>query len=444
MKKLYIIGVVFVGLLSQLSGGLVSGYKSLCVKGDMLGCYQVGEAYWNGDEVKENLGLAKQFFELACEGEYYRSCAKLSDIYLGDKQLIKKPDFLKAKRFAKIACEHKVGWGCKTLDWMYQKGKGVKKNKTLSKDYLEKAMKYCHSTCDQNIDNNINSKYKNIGFDCALLGNYYGFDKRIKINFKKAYLYYKRGCKLGDGVSCEGLGGLYEIGKYVKRDAKETLKYFNKACDLKDYVGCSLIGMIYESGEEGFISKNLKKAKEYYQKACELGDKDSCENANKISLDNPCNGMELEECLNKGIDYYYGKGVKKDFKVAKRIFTYGCEKNEEQACFGLGLMYLNGSGVLKDHKTSLKFFKKSCKLGFGSACSNAAWIYMHGKKVKHNKRQAVLYEEKGCYELKSGISCYTLGNYYLTGRGVRKNRKKARELYKKSCELGYKDACKMY
>ena len=256
-------------------------------------------------------------------------------------------------------------------------------------------------------------------------------------------MYYKRGCNLNDSESCAMLGWLYKDGKYIKRNVKESLKYFDKACHLKDNVTCSFLGETYEIGEKGFLSKNLKKAREYYQKACEFGDKDSCKKAKKISLDNPCYGMELLECLRKGSDYYYGKGVEKNFDLSKRIFTYGCEQNEKHACFSLGLMYLEGKGVLMDHKTSLKFFKKSCKLGFGDACSNVAWIYMHGKKVKHNKRKAVLYEGKGCFDLKSAISCYTLGNYYSSGRGVRKNRKKAIELYKKSCELGYKDACKI-
>ena len=43
--------MILSGLLSQLSGGSVDGYRSLCGEGDMQGCYHLGVAYSKGDGV---------------------------------------------------------------------------------------------------------------------------------------------------------------------------------------------------------------------------------------------------------------------------------------------------------------------------------------------------------------------------------------------------------
>jgi len=419
-------------------------FKDKCLSGDMQGCYRVGRAYWNGDGVKENLGLAKNFFDLACEGEYYRSCGKLAGIYLGEKLFFKKPNFSKAKHFAKIACEHQIGMGCSIIYMIHKEGLGVKKNKLVAKEYSLKTIKYYRKSCEQKIDSQLcKSKVcEDIGFDCGQIAWHYSQGKGVGKNIKKAIQYYKRGCQLGDTESCSSLGYHYQYGKGVKPNLKEAAKYYDKACILKDKSSCFTLGMWYHYGEKGIILKDLKKAKEYYQKACEFGNKDACKTAKGLHVEKFCDGLTENQCYKKCADYY-ASGKKKNLHIVRRIFENGCNKNNEKTCFSLGFMFFEGKGVDLNHKIALKYFKKSCRLGLGRACSNVAWIYMHGKRVKHNIKEAIRYQKRGCYELENGVACNNLGNSYLKGRGVKRNRKKAKQLYKKACKLGYKDACKM-
>jgi len=411
--------------------------KARCLQGDMAGCYWVGKSYLNiYNKLKWNPKLAKEFLELACEGEYYRSCGELVGMYR---------DFTKAKKYAKIACEHKIGTGCDGLRMLYAEGKGVDKNEKLSKEYLLKAMQYYRQSCEQKIDNNLckNRVCEAIGFDCSMMAWHYAHNKKIKTDYKKAIYYYKKGCELQDAESCNSVGYYYQYGKHVKRNLKVAAKYYDKACSLKSASSCFTLGMWYQFGEKGIIKEDLKKAKEYYQKSCEFGNENACESVRKITSQSVCGDKSIESCLKIGVDYYYGTNVKKNYKRAKEIFEYLCKQDNKGACFGLGNVYLRGRGASKNHKKALKYFKKSCDLGYGDACSNTAWVYMHGQRVKHKIKKAIGYQKRGCYELKSGLSCFNLANSYLKGRGVRRSRKKAYELYKKSCNLGYEDACKI-
>ena len=77
MKKFYAIIMIFLGLLSQLSGGSVNDYKSACGKGDMQGCYHLGVAYSEGDGVHKSLKNARRFLEFACDEGFSDACVTL-------------------------------------------------------------------------------------------------------------------------------------------------------------------------------------------------------------------------------------------------------------------------------------------------------------------------------------------------------------------------------
>ena len=58
-----------------------------------------------------------------------------------------------------------------------------------------------------------------------------------------------------------------------------------------------------------------------------------------------------------GLMYYYGHGVKKDYKEALKWFKFGAEKNHAHSQYGLGLLYFMGHGVQKDHVAAVKWFR---------------------------------------------------------------------------------------
>nr|WP_276321360.1 hypothetical protein [Helicobacter pylori] len=52
-------------------------------------------------------------------------------------------------------------------------------------------------------------------------------------------------------------------------------------------------------------------------------------------------------CKGLGKLYYYGEGVKKDFKKALALFEKACDLNNSGGCGALGMLYENDQGVEK-------------------------------------------------------------------------------------------------
>ena len=87
-----------------------------------------------------------------------------------------------------------------------------------------------------------------------------------------------------------------------------------------------------------------------------------------------------------------------------------------------------------------KYLTNSCHAGVSTSCRLLGAAYAGGSVLIQDRVASELYFSFGC-DLQEPVSCFNLGKIYSYGRGVNKNLDKASELFKKSCELGYKLAC---
>ena len=179
-----------------------------CNNGDAGSCFDLGNLYYNGDDVKQDYNKAMEFYGKACEMGHANGCYHLGYLYNFGEGV--KQDYKKASELYNKACEMNNALGCDSLGILYYKGKGEKQ------DY-KKAMKFVIKTCE--IDTEIcentleelyieNSDYKNL----MDIGN----------NL----------CEKDNAFGCILLGGLYYNGFGVKQDYKRAIKFLNKACDL--------------------------------------------------------------------------------------------------------------------------------------------------------------------------------------------------------------------
>ena len=77
---------------------------------------------------------------------------------------------------------------------------------------------------------------------------------------------------------------------------------------------------------------------------------------------------------------------------------------------------------------------KRCKKGNAKLCLKSGLYYLDGKFVSPNRKKAAQFLYRAC-RLKNPIGCYELGNFWEKGR-------KARKYYKKACAMDYNRACK--
>ncbi len=118
------------------------------------------------------------------------------------------------------------------------------------------------------------------------------------------------------------------------------------------------------------------------------------------------------------------------------VFERSCEGGEVFYCGALGDMYNSGlAGVNKDIKKAIKFYKKACDANMYEPCSNLGSIYAKGDNVKKDNKKAIELYNKAC-DGKYALGCANLGNMYYEGRGVKINRTKGATYFRKACNAG--------
>ncbi|MEN8303207.1 MAG: sel1 repeat family protein [Campylobacterota bacterium] len=80
-------------------------------------------------------------------------------------------------------------------------------------------------------------------------------------------------------------------------------------------------------------------------------------------LKQECKDERMSSCLELGILYYTGDGVKKDIKKSRKLFYKACKKRISKACGYLGYVYLRGGdGVKVDKRKAMLAFSKGCDI----------------------------------------------------------------------------------
>lgn len=204
------------------------------------------------------------------------------------------------------------------------------------------------------------------------------------------------------------------------------------------------LAMAYLNGDG--VDADPEKAAHWFQKLAEAGES---------------NGM-----FNLGLLYAKGHGVKRDFAQAAhwmelaathgdtdappmaeqyRKMADGLQKAEAgdaqaQADLASGLMSLGGSldqaGAGDDYAQSAYWAKKAAEQNNGDGIWTLALAYEHGRGVKQNKKKAVELYRRGA-ELGHAACQHSLGCYYMRGEVVPKDEKEGFRLILKSAEQGY-------
>jgi uncharacterized protein len=153
------------------------------------------------------------------------------------------------------------------------------------------------------------------------------------------------------------------------------------------------------------------------EKLCDKGDAKACE--------------ELAEM------YALGRGgVTKDDTKATVLFEKACSLGSAVSCEFRGKMLRDGRGTPPDKLGAIVWLTKGCNGGAAGACTSLGLDAMQ----KGDKKSAVELLDKACSG-KDKLGCMGLAGLYLHGNGVKKDVPKAKELLKKSCDYGAKQAC---
>lgn len=208
------------------------------------------------------------------------------------------------------------------------------------------------------------------------------------------------------------------------------IEYYDEQCNAKNYGACQLVGILYV--EQGKFYKFTK----YFEKICNDANSKS---TFQVKLIDGSLGPKIpavtamkEVCYLSAAIYEADKVVEKDRSKALKYYNKGCDLGDNNACSSAAFYYSTNRYVKKDINRAIKLYDKACNLGSWYGCEYLQEHYGDTPK-------GVEYRKKAC-NFGYGFACLQVGQYYEN----KKNLSKAKQWFKKSCEVGCIGCCDSY
>jgi TPR repeat protein len=139
------------------------------------------------------------------------------------------------------------------------------------------------------------------------------------------------------------------------------------------------------------------------------------------------------------------EALKIDHLLATKIYGYCASKDNETAMNNLGWALVNGNGTEKDIKKAVSVFEAAAALGQTTAMVNLGNIHQdldyepnRNPEYADNKKATAWY--KKAWEAGNDKGAFNYANMLHHGAGVRKNYKKAFEIFKTLSDKNYVDS----
>lgn len=309
-----------IGIIKE-SETQVEYYKKAIEQGYFLSEFNLGECYYNGDGVEQDLTLAAKWYEKAAERGHKFAQNSIGKCYYYGKGV--EEDNEKAVYWYKKAAESGVADACEALANCYDDGYGVKQDYQKSIEWRQKGAELGNK------------------LSIANLGWHYRTGKGVDQDYQTAFEWYKKASELGNAYAQKNLADLYYNGYGVDVDYHEAAKWYLKAAEGGNMDAQESIAKCYVSGKG--VEQNYQKAIEWHRKGADNGN-------------NTC-------ISNLGWHYQYGKGVTQDYKKAFEYYKKASENGDDWEKNKLGEFYENGYGVAADIQEAIKWYREAAKLG---------------------------------------------------------------------------------
>ncbi len=477
-------GCVAMGLALRDGRGIPRDYKRAkrilnraCEGGEPSGCSALGEMYHKGQgpeiqemDPKERGLVAVQLYQRSAAGDWPDGYRNLASLYT-DGLILARDDakarelYNKALKRYQVLCDDSgVGRACHEVAGMFRRGDGIAASRDKAGEYYDRACGFGFMDSCVRLalfyKNGEGGKARDVKKSWALIekacevGNGWGCTKAgyyaqqgigRKLDKPGAAKFYEKACTLGDPSGCNDYGWCAGTGFGIPRDFKKARTLYIRSCDMGSQFGCYNSGLFHKNGTGG--PRDEKKAIAYYRIACNKGYRKACEHlAEMLDRKNPREALAIHEraceqgssasCYQAGLAHLNAKrGVRRDEKLAFARMRKSCDGGNKLACSYVGDMYRNGIGVTVNLYSAKKVLETACRKGEYYACASLGELVENGLGGKADVKRAFSLYEKSCSRGRINLGCVHQGMLYETGtEGVKKDKKKAQDLYDRACK----------
>lgn len=146
-----------------------------------------------------------------------------------------------------------------------------------------------------------------------------------------------------------------------------------------------------------------------------------------------------ERMYKKGADYYFGRGVSRDFGAARYWYERAAAEGNTDGMNELGVMYARGEGVTQDYDQARRWFQTAADAGDSIAMKNLGIFYQNGWGVTQDYQQARQWYQQAA-DAGNSSAMNNLGVLYQYGLGVTQDYQQARQWYQTAANAGNSDA----
>ena len=259
MKKIYLIMILFFatasGVFAQTTNIVTLMLKAK--SGEAEAQNALGEAYYDGKGVTENLTEAVKWFTKAAEQENAKAQYNLGICYYYGYG-VQYRDRREAVKWYTRAAEQGNADAQNDLGYCYEFGEGVDKN-------LKEAVKWYTKAAEQGLR-----------LAQCNLGVCYEYGNGVEKNLEEAVKWYTKAANQEYARAQYNLGKAYDEGKGVAKNDSEAMKWYLKAVK-NNYPQAAYYygGMLLEGNKQKGITKNIPEGVKYLRKAADLKNLDA-------------------------------------------------------------------------------------------------------------------------------------------------------------------------
>lgn len=258
MKKIYLIMILFFAIASGVFAQ-TANIVTLTLKaksGEAEAQNALGEAYYDGKGVTENLTEAVKWYKKAAFQENAKAQNNLGICYYYGNGV--EEDRKEALKWYTRAAEQGNADAQNSLGYSYEYGEGVDKN-------LKEAVKWYTKAAEQGLP-----------LAQCNLGICYEYGNGVEKNLEETIKWYTKAANQEYAKAQYLLGKAYDKGEGVAKNDSEAMKWYLKAVknnspEAAYYYG----GMLLEGNKQKGITKNIPEGVKYLRKAADLKNLDA-------------------------------------------------------------------------------------------------------------------------------------------------------------------------
>lgn len=259
MKKIYLIMILFFatasGVFAQTANIVTLTLKAK--SGEAEAQNALGEAYYDGKGVTENLTEAVKWFTKAAEQENAKAQYNLGICYYYGYG-VQYRDRREAVKWYTRAAEQGNADAQNDLGYCYEFGEGVDKN-------LKEAVKWYTKAAEQGLP-----------MAQCNLGVCYKYGNGVEKNFEEAVKWYTKAANQEYARAQYDLALSYDKGEGVAKNDSEAMKWYLKAVKNNYPQAAYYYGaMLLEGNKQKGITKNIPEGVKYLRKAADLKNLDA-------------------------------------------------------------------------------------------------------------------------------------------------------------------------